>query len=147
MLAPHKQASGLTGCTNEGIIMTISVASRVVSFDAFWLRYLRDHADPRTRHLHHAGMALALGSIMTAFTVGPMLPFLIAAPLMAYGLAWFSHAVYEHNTPTAFGHPYWSLISSFRMFGLSLLGRLRAELDRAGVSVRPPSRNTAPARR
>ncbi len=127
--------------------MTDSIPLRNVPFDAFWLRYLRDHADPRTRHLHHAGMALALGSIMTAFTVGPMMPFLIAAPILAYGLAWFSHAVYERNTPTAFGHPYWSLISSFRMFGLSLLGRLCGELARAGVAVSRPSRNTVPARR
>ena len=99
-----------------------------VNYAEFWRRYLAAHADPRTRALHYIGTIAALGFVALA-AVGGDWRWLVAAPLVGYGLAWFGHAVFEHNRPQTFGHPAWSLFSDVRMLGLFLTGRLGAELQ------------------
>jgi hypothetical protein len=98
-------------------------------YDAFWLRYLRAHADKRTRALHYAGSLLALACLVGSAVWSPWL--LPAAPLVGYGFAWTAHFAIEGNRPETFGHPLWSLVSDFRMLGLFLTGRLGPHLQRA----------------
>jgi hypothetical protein len=106
--------------------------------DAFWLRYLRAHADPRTRALHCAGT-------LTATAVGALglvrgdLRLIGAALLCGYGPAWFSHAFIEHNKPETFSAPLRSLAGDYRMcFGM-LTNTLEPELHRAGVPAEAPA--------
>ena len=103
-----------------------------LDYAAFWQRYLRAHAKPQTRALHYCGSLLALGAVGLAVATGGLL-WLLAAPLLGYGLAWTAHYRVEHNRPETFGHPFWSLISDYRMLGLFLTGRLGAHLAAAGV--------------
>jgi hypothetical protein len=100
--------------------------------DAFWLRYLRAHADPRTRIIHTAGTIAATGVIAGALATKT--PWLILAGLACgYGPAWYAHATIEHNRPETFKRPISSLLADFRMaFGL-LTGTLDADLARAGI--------------
>ena len=103
-----------------------------MTYAEFWPRYLRSHADRRTRVLHYFGTsaalaALALGAVLVDWR------WLIAAPVIGYGPAWIAHAAFEHNRPETFSHPAWSLGSDFRMLFLFLTGRLGDELRRAGV--------------
>lgn len=109
--------------------------------DAFWLRYLRAHADPRTRLLHAAGTTVATALAATALARRD--PRLFAAALVCgYGPAWFSHAVIERNKPETFSAPFRSLASDYRMWWSMIGGTLDAELARAGVATTATSPST-----
>ena len=102
-----------------------------MTYDEFWPRYLRAHADPRTRALHFIGTSGVL-ALLIAFAVTRDWRFLIAMPIIGYAFAWTGHFVFEHNKPETFGHPFWSLYSDFRMLALFVAGRLSGELRRMG---------------
>lgn len=100
--------------------------------DAFWLRYLRAHADPRTRQLHAAGTILA--TLVTAVAVARRSPKLFGAALVCgYGPAWYTHAFIERNKPETFSAPLRSLTSDYRMCWGLLTGTLDEDLRRANV--------------
>jgi len=94
-----------------------------MTYGEFWPRYLAAHADRRTRALHYVGTGAAL-SMFAAFLATGDWRWLVAMPVAGYAFAWFGHAVFEKNRPETFSHPFWSLYSDFRMFGLFLAGRL-----------------------
>jgi hypothetical protein len=100
-----------------------------MTYAEFWPRYLRAHADPRTRALHYAGTSTGIALLIAAAATRDW-RFLIAAPVVGYACAWIAHGVFEHNRPETFGHPFWWLYSDFRMLALFLAGRLSAELQR-----------------
>ena len=104
-----------------------------MTYDQFWLRYLRAHAKPETRLLHYCGSALALLCLALAL-IRLDWRFLVAAPVVGYAFAWVAHFVLEGNRPETFGHPLWSLVSDLRMAGLWLSGRLGPHLERARLS-------------
>jgi hypothetical protein len=102
-----------------------------MTYDEFWLRYLRAHAKPETRALHYCGSSLAILCVLLAIVTRQWL-WLLGAPLAGYGFAWTAHYGVEHNRPETFGHPIWSLISDFRMFFLWSSGRLGPHLAKSG---------------
>jgi len=100
------------------------------SFDEFFAFYVQQHSEPGTRLLHACGTSLGLIILIGAFAIGRPWWALLGFPV-AYAFAWTSHFLVEKNKPATFGHPLWSFISDFRMFGLMLTGRLGPWLDRA----------------
>ncbi|MBS7791812.1 DUF962 domain-containing protein [Roseococcus sp. SDR] len=109
------------------------MASRISTYAEFWPFYLREHAAPLTRQVHALGTGLGLLLLLVAQVLGPW--WLVLAALMAgYGFAWLSHMLVERNRPASFKHPWWSLISDFRMAWCMLTGTLGAELAKAGVT-------------
>lgn len=116
---------------------------RIVTFDQFWLHYLREHGRPATRALHFTGILAALLAMIAIVMLNLAWQWLLALPAVIYAFAFSGHYLSEHNHPTTYKHPVWSLISFFRMFRYWLTGRLPAELKRAGVPVGPDARNTA----
>ncbi|HZO93074.1 MAG TPA: DUF962 domain-containing protein [Candidatus Baltobacteraceae bacterium] len=101
--------------------------------DAFWLRYLRAHADPRTRRIHAAGTILA--TAVTAAALVKRDPKIFAAALVCgYAPAWYAHAFVERNKPETFSAPLRSLASDYAMCWRLLTGTLDPELQRAGVA-------------
>ena len=96
------------------------------TFAEFWLFYLGEHDDARTRALHFAGTLAAL-VCMVLYAVTGSTRWLIAAPILAYGLAWLGHFAIERNAPATFRFPLW------------LTGRLQPELERARRARRQPA--------
>jgi hypothetical protein len=105
------------------------MSERMTTYAEFWSYYLREHGHPGSRALHYLGSVCGLASLAAAVLVSPW--FLLVGLVVGYGPAWIGHFVVEKNKPATFGHPFWSLISDYRMFGLALVGRLRPELKRA----------------
>ncbi len=105
-----------------------------MTYDQFWLRYLRAHAKPQTRALHYCGSLLAILCLILA-AASQDWRLLVAAPLIGYVFAWTAHLTLEHNHPETFGHPIWSLLSDFRMLGLWLAGQLAPHLARANTTL------------
>jgi hypothetical protein len=103
-----------------------------MTYNQFWLRYLRAHSNPSTRALHYIGSVFAAATLIAS---GVTLNWrgLIAAPLIGYGFAWTAHFAIERNKPETFGHPFWSLISDYRMLLLAFSFRLAPHLQRAGL--------------
>ena len=100
-----------------------------MSYDEFWRVYLEAHRRPGTRLVHYAGSLLALTCLAVAL-VRLDWRWLVAAPVVGYAFAWAAHFGIEHNRPATFGHPFWSLLSDYRMLGLWLTGRLWQHMRR-----------------
>jgi hypothetical protein len=101
-----------------------------VTYDEFWLRYLRAHSSVNTRRLHYVGSACAIIALVLAVFDWR---WLIAAPLIGYAFAWAAHFGIERNRPETFGHPLWSLLSDYRMLLLAFTFQLTPHLRRAGL--------------
>lgn len=101
-----------------------------MTYDEFWLRYLRSHTKPQTRALHYCGTLLGLACLVIAL-VRLDWRLVVAAPVIGYGFAWAAHLGVEGNRPETFGHPFWSLLSDLRMVSLWCSGRLGPHLQRS----------------
>jgi hypothetical protein len=111
------------------------VAEAIRSFRDFWPYYVRAHSRTGTRILHAIGSVSALAAVVMAIVLSPW--YLLLAPLIGYGFAWYSHFFVEHNRPATFGHPFWSLAADYRMLFLTLSGRMSAEVRKhAGENIR-----------
>jgi hypothetical protein len=102
---------------------------RIESFEEFWPHYVHAHRHPVNRALHYVGTTGAIASVATAaITLNPL--WLLAAPVSGYGLAWIGHYGFEKNRPATFDHWFWSLRGDFKMYGMALRGKMRAEVER-----------------
>ncbi|KAG0481766.1 hypothetical protein HPP92_012624 [Vanilla planifolia] len=99
--------------------------------EEFWAFYVSQHSNPWTRRWHFIGTLSGLLCVLFAAVSG-VWAFVVASPLLGYGLAWYSHFFVEGNVPATFGHPFWSLLCDFRMFGLMLTGNMDKEIKRLG---------------
>ncbi|XP_041027137.1 uncharacterized protein LOC121267341 [Juglans microcarpa x Juglans regia] len=100
------------------------------SLDEFWAFYVNQHSKPSTRRWHFVGMLT--GIFFSLCSVVFSWWFLFLVPFFGYGLAWYSHFFVEGNVPATFGHPFWSFICDFKMFGLMLTGKMDKEIKRLG---------------
>jgi hypothetical protein len=101
-----------------------------MTYGEFWLHYLRAHDRAGTRALHYFGSLFGLALLAAAVIAGDW-RLVLAAVVVGYGCAWVGHLAVQHNRPTTFGHPFWSLGSDLRMLGLWLCGRLGPHLAQA----------------
>jgi len=102
--------------------------SEIPTFRDFWPYYVRAHSKPATRLLHGIGSILALSCL--ALAVWRSAWFLLLAPVIGYGFAWYSHFFVEGNRPATFGHPFYSLVADYVMLFLTLTGRMSTEVRR-----------------
>lgn len=105
------------------------------SLKEFWPFYLGEHTHPLNRLLHFVGSTLVLGLVGLAIYLQNWW-ILLACPVAGYGFAWFGHFFVEKNRPATFTYPVKSLVSDWIMWAYMLTGRLRGEIQRAGVQSR-----------
>ena len=99
------------------------------TFAEFWPFYVREHAEPRNRLAHVVGTTMVVALALAAAFLGkPSL--LVLMPIAGYGLAWVGHFRLQRNVPATFTYPVWSLCADFKMWALTLTGRMQTELDR-----------------
>ncbi|MBV8194568.1 MAG: DUF962 domain-containing protein, partial [Candidatus Dormibacteraeota bacterium] len=68
------------------------------AYDEFFPFYVGQHSKPATRWFHFVGTHL--GAVLGITGIVSRRPKLLgAAPVVAYGLAWFSHFAIEGNKP------------------------------------------------
>ncbi|MDP9955904.1 DUF962 domain-containing protein [Epilithonimonas hungarica] len=96
--------------------------NRIKTYKEFYQFYLTEHSKPLTKVFHFVGILLVLVVIFYVIDSGKE-RFLWYCPIFGYGFAWFSHAVFEKNTPATFKYPIWSLASDFRLFFELLIGK------------------------
>lgn len=87
---------------------------KFTDFEDFFPYYVSQHSKPATRKFHFAGTHLGVAAAVLGL-VRRRPELIAAAPVISYGLAWFSHFVLEKNKPATFGHPVWSLRGDVRM--------------------------------
>lgn len=94
------------------------------TFKDFWPFYLSQHSHPLNRRLHVIGVAFVFAVLFYAlYSSQPI--WLWLCPFLGYGFAWFGHFVIEKNRPATFTYPLWSLIGDFKMFFLTVAGKLK----------------------
>lgn len=99
------------------------------SFTEFFPEYLAAHRDPRTRAVHYIGTTLGVASFIV-FLFSYDWHYLVAAPILGYGMAMPTHPLWEGNLPKTFTNPFLSFASDFFMLYLFLTGGLSAYLNR-----------------
>jgi len=102
------------------------------TFAEFWPFYLREHSRRLTRTLHLVGTTLSLLLLVSALALRSGRLVLLAL-ICGYAFAWAGHFFVEHNRPATFKYPLWSFAADWKMWALTLAGRLGPELQRAGV--------------
>ena len=106
---------------------------KIQTFEEFWPFYLGEHRNPLNRKMHFIGTALTFVIIALAWGLSDA-RVLISLPFVGYGFAWVGHFIVEKNRPATFTYPLWSLAADYKMFFMTLLGRMPTELQKAGVS-------------
>ncbi len=101
----------------------------LATYEEFWPYYVSQHLKASTRALHFLGTSLVLAALAAGMLASPS--WFVVAPLAGYGPAWIGHFFCERNRPATFTYPLWSLRGDFRMFRLTLLGRMGGEVERA----------------
>jgi hypothetical protein len=100
----------------------------IESFEEFWPIYVREHSRKLTRRIHFistsAALACVAGGLLTRHRW-----LLLAAPVVAYGPAWLSHLLVEHNLPTTFRHPLWSIKADLIMWRKTIQGSMDEEVE------------------
>lgn len=105
------------------------------SFLQFWTFYVLAHRQPLTRNLHTVGTLTGWLLLVLAIVLGR--PWLVlAAFVVPYALAWFSHFFVEHNRPATFGHPLWSWLADQKMVAMVLVGKMDQEVQRCAALER-----------
>lgn len=100
------------------------------SSDEFWAFYVNQHSKPSTRRWHFVGTLISIFFLLLSVFLNWC--FLVFVPIFGYGFAWYSHFFIEGNVPATFGHPFWSLLCDFKMFGFMLTGKMDREIKRLG---------------
>jgi len=110
-----------------------AVPAKDADFEQFWHFYLRVHSKPLTRRLHFLAISMVFIGLAASILLGDHGLTAIACMIVAAIIAGATHRLVEHTHPAVFANPLLALLCGFLMYFLWLGGRLKIELDKAGV--------------
>jgi hypothetical protein len=111
---------------------TIIAMQNPRTFTDFWPYYVLAHRQPATRVFHSIGTLTGWALVVAAIMYGNWW-LVLAAVVLPYALAWFSHFFVEHNRPATFGHPLWSWLADQKMVAMVLAGKMGQEVQRCAA--------------
>ena len=117
----------------EGDRVGSAAPAKDADFEQFWLFYLRVHSKPVTRRLHFIAISFVFIGLAASLLLGDHGLILIVCIIVAAIIAGATHRLVEHTHPAVFTHPLLALLCGFLMYFLWLGGKLKIELDKAGV--------------
>jgi hypothetical protein len=91
------------------------------------------YSKPVTRRLHFIAISFVFIGLAASLLFGDHGLILIVCIIVAAIIAGATHRLVEHTHPAVFTHPLLALLCGFLMYFLWLGGRLKIELDKAGV--------------
>lgn len=92
-------------------------------------------------HIFHTIGTLSGWSLLIAAIVLRKPWLILAAVVIPYAFAWFSHFFVEHNRPATFGHPLWSWLADQKMVAMVLAGKMNQEVERCARGQNAPVTN------
>ena len=102
------------------------------TFAEFWPYYLQQHSQAATRGWHYFGTVLAILALIVIVIFRKWM--LLPLPMFCgYLFSWVSHSFIERNKRATFTYPLWSIVADFKMLLYFLTGKMKAELERAGI--------------
>ena len=110
------------------------MSTEISTFKEFWPYYLKEHSLPVTRGWHYVGTSLSILVFVAAVATANWF-WIVGAVICGYFFAWVSHGLFQKNKPATFTYPAWSLMSDFKMLFCFLTGRMRQELEMAGIDT------------
>ena len=111
------------------------MASWALTFDEYWLAFVRAHFRPSTRRLVCASMNAAIGSAaIGVFARRPIL--LLLAPVIAFTPSLIAQKIAGTATPFGSGHPLFYGLSCLKMWRMTISGTMEAEVTRVMAEAR-----------
>jgi len=102
---------------------------RIKNFEEFWPYYVREHSTAGCRSLHFIGSSLGLICLALTLVMGNLW-FILLGLVLGYSFAWVGHFFIEHNKPATFQYPLWSFLADWKMWRLTLTGKMEMEVRR-----------------
>ncbi len=105
---------------------------KIRTFRQFWPYYVSQHRDDTCRALHIWGLILAGGFALAAIVIEPI--WVLLTPVVAYGMSWIGHLLFERNQPATWHSvkfALWSIRGDMRLLVYTVTGRIGRELRRA----------------
>jgi hypothetical protein len=112
------------------------MAAREPSFDEYWTRYVRFHADDRVRKLLFASTSVGLG-VAAAGVLTRRLGLLAAASAFAFAPSIVARVAWGKSTASLQGSPLFRVAAALRAWRMTVLGTLQGEIDRLTDEAEP----------
>ena len=117
------------------------MAANARSFEEYWLAFVRAHSHPSTRRLVFAAVSAGIGSAAAGVLVRkPLL--LLLSPFIAFGPTLFAQKIAGAAPVLAAAHPLFYVLSSLKMWRMTLKGTIEGEVARAMAVERDADRGT-----
>jgi hypothetical protein len=107
----------------------VNKAKRIQTYKEFWPFYVKEHVKTANRFLHFIGTSIGFACLLNfALTLDGK--FILMGLIAGYAFAWIGHFVIEKNRPATFKYPFWSFISDWKMWFMTLTGRMNSEIQK-----------------